>query len=61
MLTTARKPWRGRRRALGWLAGGAALAPAVLRGPPPPFPLAGLRPWYLRAAYLGYRIGDDLF
>jgi glycine/D-amino acid oxidase-like deaminating enzyme len=33
--------------------------PAVIRQPLPTFPLAGLRRWYLRAAYLGYHVTDE--
>ena len=53
-------PWAGRQ--LARLIGGANreedLLPAVLRGPPPRFPLPGLRKLYLRAAYAWYQWQD---
>jgi glycine/D-amino acid oxidase-like deaminating enzyme len=55
-------PWAG--RALAQLIAGRAneqpVLPAVLAGPAPRFPLAALRPWYLRGARLYYRLTDDL-
>ena len=32
-----------------------------MRKPPPPFPLPGLRMFFLRAAYLGYQFKDEYF
>jgi glycine/D-amino acid oxidase-like deaminating enzyme len=55
----AAAPWTG--RLLARVAAGAAdpdSVPAVMRGPAPRLPLAGLRLWYLRAALAWYRLGD---
>jgi glycine/D-amino acid oxidase-like deaminating enzyme len=51
--------WAGRQIARA-IAGrsDAARLPAVVAGPPLRFPFPSLRRWYLRAAYLGYRIKD---
>ena len=55
-------PWAG--RALARLVAGRrndpAALPAVLAGPAPRFPFAALRPWYLRGAWLYYRLTDDI-
>ncbi len=55
-------PWAG--RALARLIAGRrndpAALPAVLAGPAPRFPFAALRPWYLRGAWLYYRLTDDI-
>jgi glycine/D-amino acid oxidase-like deaminating enzyme len=54
--------WSG--RAAAGLAVGAEpddrIVPAVMGQPLPRFPAPGLRPFYLRAAYAGYRIKDEL-
>ena len=53
-------PWSG--MMLARLTTGARLdeVPAVMRGLPPRFPLPALRLWALRAAYLYYRLRDDI-
>ena len=55
-------PWCGMMlaRMIAGNEGPEQALPAVFRGAAPPFPFAGLRRWYLRGAYLGYKIGDDL-
>ena len=55
-------PWTGMmlaRMIAGSNRGEDAL-PAVMRGLPPRFPLPALRPWYLRGAYVYYRMSDAL-
>jgi glycine/D-amino acid oxidase-like deaminating enzyme len=55
-------PWTGMMLAR-MIAGsnrGLDEVPTVMRGLAPRFPFAGLRRWYLRGAYLCYRIRDDL-
>jgi len=53
-------PWAGRQ--IARLIRGANreedLLPAIVRGPPPKFPLPGLRKFYLRAAYAWYQWKD---
>ncbi len=53
-------PWAGRAlaRMIAEPSHRDAELPAMLAGPPPRFPFAGLRPWYLRAAYQFYRLRD---
>ncbi len=55
-------PWTG--RAVARLIAGREseqpVLPAVMAGPAPRFPLAALRPWYLRGAMLYYRMTDDI-
>ena len=55
-------PWTG--RALARLIAGRrndpAALPAVMAGPAPRFAFPALRPWYLRGAWLYYRLTDDL-
>lgn len=55
-------PWTG--RTLARLVAGAEseerALPAVMAGPARRFPFAALRPWYLRGAWLYYRMTDDL-
>ena len=55
-------PWCGMKlaRMIAGNEGPEQALPAVFRGAAPTFPFAGLRRWYLRGAYLGYKIGDDL-
>ena len=55
-------PWAGRQLARV-LSGQSSLeeaVPAMLHAQTPVFPFPRLRPWYLRAALLGYRC-QDLF
>ncbi len=54
-------PWTGMMLAR-MIAGnnrGIAALPAAMTGPPPRFPLAALRLWLLRGAFLYYRLTDD--
>lgn len=54
-------PWSGMKLAR-MIAGNESpeqALPAVMRGAAPTFPFAGLRRWYLRGAYLGYKVSDD--
>lgn len=55
-------PWAGRQIAEMIVRNddGGERLPAVFRGLPQEFPMAGLRLWYLRSAYLYYRIADAL-
>jgi glycine/D-amino acid oxidase-like deaminating enzyme len=53
-------PWAG--QAIARLIRGANrdedLLPGILRGPAPRFPLPALRRWYLKGAYLMYRLKE---
>lgn len=51
--------WTGRALAR-MIAGGNEQLPAPVAHPPRRFPAPALRAWYLRAAYLGYRVRDAL-
>jgi glycine/D-amino acid oxidase-like deaminating enzyme len=55
-------PWTGRAlaRLIAGREGAQAVLPAVMSGPAPRFPFAALRLWYLRGAWLYYRMTDDL-
>jgi glycine/D-amino acid oxidase-like deaminating enzyme len=55
-------PWTGMMlaRLIAGSNRGMAELPLVMRGLAPRFPFAVLRRWYLRGAYLYYRILDDV-
>ena len=55
-------PWAGMTlaRMIAGNQGPEQAVPAVMRGAPARIPLAALRRWYLRGAFLYYRLTDDL-